>query len=128
VNLKKTLYIGLGVICVIVGFIGALLPIMPTVPFLLLAAWAFERGSETMHNWIISHKVFGPPINEWQKYGVIKKRSKIIAIFFISLSFSYMLIFRPLMLPVKIFLSVLGICVILFIATRPSEVPADSQE
>ncbi|NQZ00701.1 MAG: YbaN family protein [Bdellovibrionales bacterium] len=120
---KNPLYIGLGFICVALGVIGIFLPIMPTVPFLLLAAWCFERGSDKLHNWIISHQTFGPPILAWQQHGVIKKRSKVIAVFFITCSFSYVLLYRPIMIPVKILLFIIGISVITFITTRPSQVP-----
>ena len=119
-GLRKSLYIGLGIVAVILGIIGIFLPVLPTVPFLLLAAWCFERGSETLHNWIVTHKHLGPPIKEWKSHGVIRPRAKVLAVTLITLSFSYVLFYRQLMMPVRVFLGALGVSVIIFILTRPS--------
>jgi len=58
----RGLYITLGFINVILGIIGAFLPVMPTTPFILLGAYFFARGSDRWHNWLLSHKIFGPLI------------------------------------------------------------------
>ncbi|MEO0335764.1 MAG: DUF454 family protein [Pseudomonadota bacterium] len=71
---------------------------------------------------MVTHKWLGPPIESWQKHGVIRTRSKVIAIFLIILSFTYVLVFRQVMIPVKVFLFLLGVSVIVFIGTRPSKV------
>ena len=61
------------------GLIGAFLPLLPTVPFLLLSAFCFARSSERLHDWLISHRVFGPPIQNWRDQGAIGRRAKIFA-------------------------------------------------
>lgn len=75
----KYFWITLGWISVVLGIIGAFLPLLPTTPFLLLAAWSFSQGSEKLHDWIMTHPKLSPPILDWQKYGAIKQRVKIIA-------------------------------------------------
>ena len=62
------------------GVIGAFLPIVPTVPFMLLAAFCFARGSNRFHRWLVDHPRFGPPIRDWQDRGVIRPRAKMAAL------------------------------------------------
>ena len=73
------IWAALGLICVGLGLIGIVLPILPTVPFMLLAAFFFARSSERLHNWLITHPIFGPPIVDWQSSGAINPRVKRIA-------------------------------------------------
>ncbi|MFC7702661.1 YbaN family protein [Plastorhodobacter daqingensis] len=65
-----------GLICLALGVIGAALPLLPTVPFLLLAAFCFARSSERLHHWLITHPRLGPPIESWQRNGAISRRAK----------------------------------------------------
>lgn len=68
-------YLSLGL-----GILGVILPGLPTVPFILLAAWAAMRGSPRLHAWLLAHGTFGPMIRNWQEHGAITRRSKILAI------------------------------------------------
>ncbi len=61
------------------GIAGAVLPLVPTTPFLLLAAYAFARSSPRFHSWLINHRRFGPLIVNWQRHGSIDPRSKRMA-------------------------------------------------
>lgn len=70
------LWAGLGLFCVALAMIGVVLPLLPTVPFLLLAAFFFARSSSRLHNWLISHRTFGPMILDWQRSGAIRPRAK----------------------------------------------------
>ena len=69
----------LGVVSVVLGVIGIFLPLLPTTPFLILAAFAFERSSERLHNWLINHPRLGPPIETWRRHGAISRRAKILS-------------------------------------------------
>lgn len=66
--------------CLGLGLIGVFLPIMPTTPFLILAAFGFARSNEHIHKWLIEHPQLGPPIADWEKYGAIATRAKITAV------------------------------------------------
>jgi len=97
---------------------GTVLPLLPTVPFLLLATFFFARSSERLHNWLITHPTFGPPIADWQSHGAIRRGAKKLATLSIAAAFGL-----SLLLGVKTWLLVLqaGIlgCVLVFIWTRP---------
>ena len=62
------------------GTVGIFLPLLPTVPFYLVAAYAFSKSSDRIHNWLLNHKIFGPDIRAWNEYRIIKRRSKYMAI------------------------------------------------
>lgn len=76
----RLLWLALGVLALMLGALGAVLPLLPTVPFLLLAALAFARSSDRLHRWIVTHPVYGPPIRDWQQHGRIRRRGKVIAL------------------------------------------------
>lgn len=55
------------------------LPLLPTVPFVLLAAFCFSRSSPRLHRWLMDHPQFGPMIQDWQKHRAISRRAKWLA-------------------------------------------------
>ncbi|WP_425079461.1 YbaN family protein [Ruegeria denitrificans] len=70
------LWAGLGLLCVAMAAVGVVLPLLPTVPFLLLAAFFFARSSSRLHNWLVTHNLFGPLILDWQSSGAIRPVAK----------------------------------------------------
>lgn len=60
--------------------IGVVLPGLPTVPFLLLAAWFSARGSERLHRWLYAHPVFGKLLTDWETQQAISRKTKILAV------------------------------------------------
>ena len=63
--LLRSLYQGLAVLCIILGIIGALLPLMPTTVFLLMAVWLSVRSSPKLNAWLLGHPQFGPVLKEY---------------------------------------------------------------
>ena len=64
----------------LLGFIGAFLPILPTTPFMILAAYLFSKSSPRMHSWLTSLPYFGNAIIDWENNRVIRPRAKITAV------------------------------------------------
>ncbi|MFP4561097.1 MAG: YbaN family protein [Thiohalorhabdus sp.] len=62
------------------GVAGILLPLLPTTPFLLVAAWAFGRSSERARRWLLTHPRFGPYLRDWREHRAIPRRGKWIAV------------------------------------------------
>jgi len=62
------------------GVVGTFLPVVPTTPFMLLALWAFSRSSRRFHDWLRHHRVFGPPLQRWDREHVIPLWAKAVAI------------------------------------------------
>ncbi|MDZ7735161.1 MAG: YbaN family protein [Gammaproteobacteria bacterium] len=61
------------------GIAGAVLPLLPTTPFLLVAAWAFARSSPRLHGWLLAHPTLGRLINNWQHDGSLGRNTKLVA-------------------------------------------------
>jgi uncharacterized membrane protein YbaN (DUF454 family) len=61
------------------GLLGVVLPVLPTTPFLLLAAGCFAKSSPRLHRWLLGHPVFGPPIRNWEENGAISRPAKRLA-------------------------------------------------
>jgi uncharacterized protein len=76
----RALYLGLGLFFVGLGFVGAFLPVLPTTPFLILAAACFARSSERLETWIMSHSRFGPALHAWRVRGAIPWRGKLLSL------------------------------------------------
>jgi len=70
----------------IVGVIGIFVPLLPTTPFLILAAFCFDKSSKKFHSWLLNHKYLGPPIQDWQKKHVIRVPYKLLATFIMLVS------------------------------------------
>jgi uncharacterized protein len=70
------LWRGLAVACVVLGLVGVLLPGLPTVPFLIVAAWAGGRGWPALEAWLLDHPRWGPGIRRWRDHGAIPRRAK----------------------------------------------------
>ena len=83
-NLKKKLYIAFGFLAVALAIIGVFIPGLPTVPFLLVALFCFERSSKKYHDMIINNKYFGPVLQDYYSGKGLTPSIKIKAILFLS--------------------------------------------
>ena len=114
----RHVWTALGLINVALGIVGAFLPVMPTTVFLIIAAWCFAKGSPKLHNWLMSHQRFGPPLRNWQDHGAIPRRTKILAISMIAASFA-ITVFVGTATWVLVILALILVSVSTFIVTRP---------
>jgi uncharacterized membrane protein YbaN (DUF454 family) len=116
----KTLLIILGWVCVALGFMGAFLPVLPTTPFLLLAAYFFSKSSPRFHRWLIELPYFGEMIQDWNQNKVIRPKAKMMAISAIVIIFSATLYFTNIHLGLKFMLVIIALSCAAFILTRKS--------
>ena len=72
----RMLFITGGWVSLALGIAGIPLPLLPTTPFLLLAAFCFAEGSDRLHDWLVNHVHFGPPIRRWREHRAISRRTK----------------------------------------------------
>lgn len=101
------------------GAIGVFLPILPTTPFVLVAAACFVRGSKRVHRWLLSTRPFGPVIREWRAHRTIPLRAKRVAQVLVVLSFgSSALIFIPIPW-VQVLVAALGLVALALVSRIP---------
>ena len=102
-----SLYKALGFIFLGLGVIGVFLPLLPTTPFLLVSAACFARSSDKWHRWLLSNRMFGPIIKDWQERKCISFNTKVIAISMVVLFGGYSIIFLLTDLKLRILTAVL---------------------
>jgi len=78
-----------GVLCVLLALLGVFLPLLPTTPFLLLAAACFARSSRTMHDWLTGHRLFGSYLRNYEAGLGIPARAKVLAMVMMWSSLCY---------------------------------------
>src|SRR5699024_7523075 len=91
-RMARPLYILIGVFFVALGFVGIFLPVLPTTPFLLIAVWAFSRGSPRLERWLLQHPKLGPAVLEWRAHRIIPLKAKLLASAMMTASFLYLLL------------------------------------
>lgn len=77
---------GLALLSLALGFLGMFLPVLPTTPFILLAAWAAARSSPRLLTWLEQHRLFGQMLRDWRQGGVVSRKAKWGATSVMSLS------------------------------------------
>ena len=115
---RNLFYLVFAYLCVGLGFIGAFLPLLPTTPFLLLAAWAAPRGSPALHRWLYEHPRFGAALIAWEQKGAVSTRSKWTACILMALSWVIMF-FQTASWVVPAITGVLFIVISAFLISRP---------
>ena len=100
-------YVSLGI-----GLIGIFVPGLPTVPFVLLSAFAAARGSERLHAWLLVHRQFGPLIRDWERDGAVSRRAKRLAIGMMALCAVVMFLTAPRWWMAAIGTTIMGIVAI----------------
>lgn len=103
----RAMYLGAGFVALFLAVLGAILPVLPTTPFVLLAAACFARGSEYFHRKLLENRIAGPIIREWTLYRSIPQRVKRWVYFLMTLSFGSSILIVPELWQ-KIMLVVIG--------------------
>jgi uncharacterized membrane protein YbaN (DUF454 family) len=109
-SVKKSLLVIAGVVSLALGILGAFLPLLPTVPLVLLSAFCFARSSERLHQWLLNHRVFGRIIRDFEAGRGVERRIKVraIVLIWISMTASSLMLQRPM---VYLVLGLIGLAV-----------------
>lgn len=73
---QRLIWLLAGLASLVLGFIGVFLPLLPTTPFVLLAAFCFSRGSSRCEHWLLTHRLFGPMVRDWRASRAVPLRAK----------------------------------------------------
>ncbi len=84
----RILCLGSGILALVLAILGIFLPLLPTTPFILLAAACFARSSSRLHDWLLTQPVAGPVIRDWHNHRSMPARVKPWAVLLIVVSFS----------------------------------------
>ncbi|WBY01975.1 YbaN family protein [Ramlibacter tataouinensis] len=85
-------YLALALASLALGIVGIFLPVLPTVPFILLSAWAAARSSPRLLRWLENHRHFGRVISDWRRGGVVARKAKWLATVLMAASVATMLV------------------------------------
>jgi uncharacterized membrane protein YbaN (DUF454 family) len=122
--LKRSIYKPLGLLFLALGAAGLLLPILPTTPFILLAAWFFANSSDVWHRRLLDSEVFGPMIRNWEANRCISLRTKVVALVAMLVAGSASIVYaidNPALDIVAAVLMATGAVTLLLIRTCPKE-------
>lgn len=126
-KIVRTLWFIAGTICVVLGAVGMVLPLLPTTPFLLAAAACYYKSSEKMHRWLLNNKWFGEYIRNYTEGKGLTKKTKITALTLLWATIGFSTIFMlnrllpaQLVLPMQIIMIAVAIAVSLHILRLPT--------
>lgn len=117
--LARLAWQALGTVSLGLGAVGVILPLLPTTPFVILAAFAFAKSSPSLHLWLMRSRIFGPIIADWQANGAIAPRYKGLAVAMMAVALGLTV---AMGLPAVV-LTVQTVCMAIaavFILSRPS--------
>ncbi|PHV35340.1 hypothetical protein CSQ94_02020 [Janthinobacterium sp. BJB312] len=125
-RLRRWAWTGAGTLMVALGVIGAMLPVMPTTIFLILALACFSRASPRLEHWLLHHPRFGAPLRQWREHRAVSRRGKVLACLGMAIGFVAMCLGHP---PwwVIVLVATMEIAVIIYLLRRP-EGPAPAPE
>lgn len=112
-------YLGIGYAALGLAAAGVVLPLLPTTPFLLVAAWAFAKGSPRLERWLYEHPRFGPFLRDWRDRRAIPRRAKAAALTGLGGSWG-LLAFGAEQPTVPVVAGIVMAAVAVYIATRPT--------
>lgn len=94
-RLRRWAWTAAGMLMVALGVIGAMLPVMPTTIFLILALACFSRASPRLEHWLLHHPRFGHPLRQWREHRAVSRRGKAMAALGMAIGFVAMCLGHP---------------------------------
>ncbi len=123
----RWLFLLSGWACLALATVGIFLPVLPTTPFVLLAAWCFSKGSERLHQRLLANPTFGPSIRVWEEHRLIPLPIKILATSIMLTFTSFMMLGTAAPALAKISAAFLVTWGLIFIWTKPSVLEDSAQ-
>ena len=122
-QLSSRFYISAGFVCVGLGLAGIPLPLLPTTPFLLLAAYCFSRGSDRWHNWLMTHPTLSPYILAFRDKGGLTRQQKLRIAGLVTITLVVSGFFAPFLFAkiLAVVIWIVTMCFLYFKETAPSE-------
>ncbi|PZC41052.1 MAG: hypothetical protein DK305_000042 [Chloroflexi bacterium] len=120
-EIKRICWVGLGVLCVIIGAIGVIVPGLPTTVFVLIALWAFAKSSPRLYRWLLNNKILAGSAKKFMETGTMTTKLKtiIISCILIFCSISILFILPQGLVTIKSMIFIVGIIGILYILHIP---------
>jgi uncharacterized membrane protein YbaN (DUF454 family) len=118
-RLAVVLWRAVAVVAMALGLLGVVLPVMPTVPFLIVAAWAASKGWPAFEIWLLNHRLFGPPIVQWRERGAVPRRAKWLSTVMMACSGIGMQFFPAIPLWLRIAVPLVMLAVAVWLWMRP---------
>lgn len=125
--IARPLLFSAGVLSLVVGGVGVFVPILPTTPFIILAAYLFNKSSPRMHKWVLNLPGVGVHVAAWEKHKIISLKAKKLATISIILIFGLSIGLAPINNLLRSMLAVIATILTLFIWSRPSFPPVNAQ-
>ncbi len=119
----KAFLLAFGFLNLILGMVGAMVPVMPSMVFLLVALWCFSKGSERFHTWLYGHRIFGPSLRLWSEHRVIPAKAKFVTLAGIAVSVGILIALTPQGSTLLFVYSGINAIAALIIISRPSRAP-----
>lgn len=120
-------YVAVGVLCVALGAIGAVLPGLPTTPFLLLAAVCFAKGSQRAHAWLLRNRLLGPTIRTWERERAVTLRTKATSTVLVATAVGCSILWGVEDAALRVMLVALGLVGILVVLWLPTAQRSDAR-
>ena len=120
-RLMTLLWRAITVVALGLGLVGLALPVVPTVPFLIVSAWAASRGWPAFEIWLLNHRLFGPPIVRWRERGAVPRSAKWYSTLMMGGSAIGMQFFAAIPLWLRIGVPAVMLAVAIWLWLRPEE-------
>ncbi len=124
----RVLFVVAGLICVGLAYLGAILPGLPTTPWVLLASYCFSRSSPRLRAWLLRSPIFGKLLRDWHEHRGMRRSAKVVAVTMVIAACTFSVGFTPIPDSLRIAIGIcgfIGLCVILFVVPT-IRVPAGS--
>jgi uncharacterized membrane protein YbaN (DUF454 family) len=118
-RLRSWLLLGAGSLFLGMGIVGIVLPVMPTTPFLLLAAGCYSHSSPRLARWLEGHPRLGPPLRAWRQQGAISPAAKVLAVTTTALGYAFVWLQGEMPMTGRLALAAVLVACAVFIVSRP---------